>query len=215
MCLNNVCSELSDPVEGTVSDALFAPIEDSEITTLELTTGNDVEITFTTQTDASFYKVLRKTDRYSTNESVYTAITSPYINTSTSYNQKYYYRVQACNPAGCSSPSAYEDITSGVSDSGQGELYYFAISRAEYRDNEFSVYVQRRGGYGARPAGVRLYYSLSKDGDKVLAAEYVGSYPYQFEFEPPTENIKYYLWVESCYERKLYILYFKPLFQGH
>jgi len=116
-CNTAGCSGYSSYDKGYRATSITPPAAPTGVSASDDTYTTKVEVSWSASIGATYYKVFRNTSNTHVGETVLTtsATSSPYDDTSATPGTTYWYWVQACNTAGCSTYSSYDTGRRAVS----------------------------------------------------------------------------------------------------
>ena len=198
-CTLYQCSTFSSPLLTATSKADSAP-EASVAPTLSLTQDNQVKISLTAKTGASYYEIKRFKNLYSTAERTFSTEKLEFIDSSVSESHLYYYRIKSCNAFDCAAMSEYSEIMTDPKHVTKNKKEYYISSASHSFTEHITLSLRVRGPYsGQLPKYLNIYMSQSRLGTKqlLMRQDNLGS---EIVFEQAQVNTKYYFWLENCYE---------------
>jgi hypothetical protein len=201
-CNRAECGDFGEAFEGRTSNVDVAPESLTSITNLALNANHDIKVTIADLAEATHYRITRREgSTLSSNERIFFTESTTYTDTvSNGYDSNrrisYFYRVQACNAAGCSTPSEFESIVRTPS-----------LSQIQYRLSSVNAFSDRfdiriTNNTTTLGVNVNIYTSPSEQGERTLihTIPNANNSWINRDFTEAEQGQQYYFWVETCYE---------------
>ncbi|GAA0856779.1 FG-GAP-like repeat-containing protein [Aliiglaciecola litoralis] len=199
ICTNYACSDFSDAILTSTSSFERIPSVNIEKPTISQLHSNALKISFARVSDASYYKLWRKSGGFSGYESVTKIYTNEFIDDDVNPGISYEYNLTACNLIGCSNQSDSAHYTTKPI----GRFFPVVISEVSKSFEEAIYITYQLESYNFEAdniSRVNLYVSDSIDGEKRLfnTDEQFSGYGSTIFNDAELEK-DYYFWVEFCF----------------